>query len=360
MFSWFLIALIAIVRNDTKERAPQYHCEYEGNTQQTWALRIHFIARFLRLVCSRLSHASSTLLVEFQEAQCFFIIAVTVAQIFASSQDPDFNETDSPASLIFQYNRIMGLAAMGMQCIALTQAGLRHARLSSMYSLVWATLAAALAGAAGGSLLQTEAQLVQRVFSGNDDTGVHECGGTSITLRDMCVVDSSDRPDTNISFINASIVVALTFILLWSKKLCRMVSKSEWARRQMPGCRWFQMLTSAKASHIASTTATLILAFLELILFSFTLISCIEKQKPSKTLTNGSWTIGQIIAMLIWAPIISKYLYLVICESLVPPISLQNTLCTDCVFSWQLASRKDSRCACRMILEFTIKQIRPI
>jgi hypothetical protein len=308
MFSWLSVCLVSIVRNDTKEHAlkPHHQDEHDPPTKM-----VAISTRFLRLACLRVSDAASTLLVELQEAQCFFIIAISVAQLYASSQDPAFSEADSPASLIFQYNRVMGLSAIGMQCIALTQAGLRHARLDSLYSLVWATLAASLAGAAGSGLLWAQAELVQSVFR-EDDTGVEECGGT-ITLRDMCV-DLADRMDTSVSFQNASLFVMGTFFLLWSKKITPMILRTEWVRKQASGCIWLHDTALDKARHCASASTTLILALLELVLFSFTLISCIEKQKPSKTLTNGSWTIGQIMAMLIWAPVISKHLYLVICE----------------------------------------------
>lgn len=238
-------------------------------------------------------------------------MALAIAQLYSDSQSAAFSDADSLGSLLFQYDRVIILAALGMQCIALTQAGLRHAHLGSFYSLFWATLAAGFAAAAGAMVIPSDVELVNKFFRESDEPGVKECGGNA-SLRQLCLADIV-RFDIESMLVRATSVVMITLVLLWlDASIPLMVG---------PKRRWSKEKTMSETLGIllAALPAVIqaILVVLELLLVAFTLISCIEMTKPTLASRNGpwdSWTIGQIIAMLIWAPIISKYIYLVICK----------------------------------------------
>lgn len=306
MFSWLSIVVVVICRNDARRHIVQPR--YRGGARGYEPVENLIPMDPQHKVGSRILHASSTLLVELQEAQCFFIIAVAIAQIYAIFQNAAFSDADSLGGLLYQNDRVVISASLGMQCIALTQAGLRHARLSSFYSLFWATLGATLAGVAGGAVTRSDGELVNKVVDRGGEPGTEQCGGYT-SLRQLCVVDPA-RFDIDGMLMRAASVVGATLLLLWLEALTKLMDGSK--------RRWSHGKTMAEALDILGTALRVVIpaifAMFELILLAFTLISCIQMTNPAQVPLKQSWTIGQIIATLFWAPTVSKYGYIVICK----------------------------------------------
>lgn len=319
LYSYLSMGLIAVTRSDTE----RHFSKHPNEKSNGWPLRLVTMQRSIRI---NLTHASSTLLAEFQEAQCFFVVAVAVAQLFANYQNADFNDTDGLASLIFQHNSVITLAAVGMQSTVLTQAGLRHARLMSVYSLVWTTSAVVLASAAASTVMVSNAELVYKFIDNEiDGTGLEECGGR-FSLRELCL-DVVETNDSRGMFLLSVSIVGVELGLIWLEMGFSVLLSSGWMRKRKDRLEFLKGSIWMKKHDVVLLSVKVIMILAELVLLGASTINCINQVRSfsvprqmsdtigfSAASSTGSWTIGQIIAMLIWAPSISKYLYLVICK----------------------------------------------
>ncbi|KAF5986400.1 hypothetical protein FBULB1_2463 [Fusarium bulbicola] len=144
----------------------------------------HRVSGLERLERTNLAHATSTFLAELHEAQCFFVVAIEIALINASSRSAIFTGAENWQSLLWNCDSVQFLAGMGAWPIILGQISLRRAELDSMYYLLLSTLALVLAGVAADTAANPDPDRIYEMFQGQNT--LEECGGHP-SLRTFCV-----------------------------------------------------------------------------------------------------------------------------------------------------------------------------
>ncbi|KAI8721705.1 hypothetical protein NCS52_00312700 [Fusarium sp. LHS14.1] len=174
----------------------------------------------LRRVWVNLVHATSTFLVEFHEAQCFFVVSIEIALLYVNSR-PLPSGANSMETLYMFRDLIELVGSIGAWSVILSYISLYRARLNSVYYTVLSTIALVLA---------------------------------TITVATNPIPSAETTPS----------MATILFI----------------------------------------TSEGIFIVFL-----SFSLLSLGDLQKK---VGADEWGVGQVIAVLVWAPVFSKYLYLII------------------------------------------------
>ncbi|KAF2095264.1 hypothetical protein NA57DRAFT_59999 [Rhizodiscina lignyota] len=270
----------------------------------------HLKSFLTRCEKSNQAHALRTLLAEFQEAQCCFITAVQIAVLYASSQSAVFYGADNWQSLVNDLSAVQMLAIAGAQSILLTQINLRRAKLSSVYSLVLATVASVLAYVVLERATNPNNDQAYRIFAGQHP--IDECGGNP-SLRTFCLKQESEF----YSALHWMLPQAALLALLWGNKLWVETTGTTWYKKRLNKLSYTKQETIAWTERICSVVVTLYFAgeeiFTVYLLETSMLGSMISDTFALRSLPQ--WSIGQVIAVLVWAPVLSRYLYLVIRES---------------------------------------------
>ncbi|KAI0020470.1 hypothetical protein F4780DRAFT_373596 [Xylariomycetidae sp. FL0641] len=255
-----------------------------------------------RLENSRLADATTNLLVEFQEAQCFFVFAIQVGLLYADSKGTSLMNVSSMQDYFVTENWIRNSALFILYPVLLTQINLRRAQRDSFYLLHLCALVVAL-----GTGVYTKTHMPVRQdetwakFA--NESPVDKCGGNS-SLRTFCANESADYP---YKLPNASVFVLALFATLLFEKLLTAARRLRWCQLQYSGLSGVQL----KAAQYAESTATILLTLyytaseLYLVFLSGISVPFIF------SLTSGEWNIGQLIAALVWAPVGAKYVYLI-------------------------------------------------
>ncbi|KAJ4264356.1 hypothetical protein NW762_005554 [Fusarium torreyae] len=180
-------------------------------------LLAHRVSGLERLERTNLAHATSTFLAELHEAQCFFVVAIEIALINASSRSAIFTGADNWQSLLWNRDSVQFLAGMGAWPIILGQISLRRAQLDSMYYLLLSTLALVLAGVAADTAANPDPDRIYKMFQGQNV--LEECGGHP-SLRTFCVEERDGLywytfPAASI-YAFLGLLAILWWIKLWS------------------------------------------------------------------------------------------------------------------------------------------------
>ncbi|KAF5244803.1 hypothetical protein FANTH_7627 [Fusarium anthophilum] len=272
----------------------------------------HRVSGLERLERTNLAHATSTFLAELHEAQCFFVVAIEIALINASSRSAIFTGAENWQSLLWNRDSVQFLAGMGAWPIILGQISLQRAELDSMYYLLLSTLALVLAGVAADTAANPDPDRIYKMFQGQNT--LEECGGHP-SLRTFCV---EERESIYWYVFPAGSIYAflgLLAILWWAKiwSLCNspaaFLKKHEsLSKRQLEAWEWIKwilMQASLFAIHIAEAGALACICF-SLAVIRAPLLNLLLRGE------TGTWSVGQLVAVLIWAPVISKYAHLAI------------------------------------------------
>ncbi|EGR44586.1 uncharacterized protein TRIREDRAFT_112080 [Trichoderma reesei QM6a] len=209
-------------------------------------------------LAKRIDYATSTFIVELQEAQCFFISAVQIGLLYAASQ-PAIAPTDQWQSFLTNRLLMRDLTIIAVLPLLLNQVTLYKLQLGSYYSLLLCTLALVM------SFMSTRAS----VLAGLDIDAIcywtwsyrsKPCGGKS-DITAFCrfrYYDGAriDQPE----FLMA--IAATTLGLIWFKKLWAEFAGTLW----LSNCSRFassRMLTSfhADAPHQSALNEVLRFGF---------------------------------------------------------------------------------------------------
>ncbi|KLP03318.1 uncharacterized protein FFB20_02092 [Fusarium fujikuroi] len=275
-------------------------------------LLAHRVSGLERLERTNLAHATSTFLAELHEAQCFFVVAIEIALINASSRSAIFTGAENWQSLLWNRDSVQFLAGMGAWPIILGQISLRRAELDSMYYLLLSTLALVLAGVAADTAANPDPDRIYKMFQGQNT--LEECGGHP-SLRTFCVKERESIywyvfPAGSIYAFLGSLAI-LWWAKIWS--LCNspaafLKKHKSLSKRQLEAWDWIQRIV-IKASllgiHVAEAGALACICF-GLAVIRAPLLNLLLRGE------TGTWSVGQLVAVLIWAPVISKYAHLAI------------------------------------------------
>lgn len=282
---------------------------------------------------SKAARSTVAFLADLQEAQCFFIIAAQIAILFANvSQTADFNGVDSWDGLVLNWIFIQYLANVGALPIIITQVSLCHLRIDSVYTLVLSTVAILLSAIASYPAFP-DIEMVYEMFK--DQSTLEQCGNRP-SLTTYCVTHTSGEVLTRAYgstnggeslFFAVKYANFLTLLILWVRKGHREVAstRTSWfqskclsiqSRLQPKSAESFKTHAAwiPRAGRILRWTTTGFLVFVEAATATFIATSLGFLRSVILSDTTTTWNIGQIIAMLVWAPVLLKYIYTSICE----------------------------------------------
>ena len=283
-----------------------------------------------RVEKSNAVQSTVTMLIDFQEAQCFFLIAVQIAVIFATHQGFRFHAGSTMFSPDQNRSSAYELATLGMYLVCLVQITLRRLRVDSTYSLLLSTLVTGLATATLANGL-SRALMKDTLASLQEHNAVEECGAYG-SLRFQCVGETVDgAADTYSSTgeqLQTSLSSYISLALVWGIKLSREVARRGIGRRIRSSHAWFRSagchrtLIYLRALVDVGMLAleiwlTLSIAITASILFGSMTDSVASGSQDGisdNPGTRDSWNTGQILAVLVWAPVLLRYAYALIRE----------------------------------------------
>ncbi|KAM0543653.1 hypothetical protein ACHAO7_009275 [Fusarium culmorum] len=263
---------------------------------------------------TNLAHATSTFLAEFHEAQCFFVAAIEIALVNANSRPAVFTGADNWQSLLWNRDSVRFLAGMGVWPIILGQISLRRAQLNSMYYLLLSTIAVVLAGIAADTASRPDPDSIYKMFENLNN--LEECGGHP-SLRTFCV---DQRDGIYWVVFPAEIIYAFLGLLaiLWWIKLWDLIVCSSWFIQKHKSFSNEQHEHWERLKRIAFGFSLILIHAAEVGVCVCMCIGLAVIRRPLLNLLlrgeSGTWSVGQLVAVLIWAPVISKYAHLVIQE----------------------------------------------
>lgn len=279
--------------------------------------------------------STGTFLVEFQEAQCFLTLAVQIALWYAISEDAVFNGAQNWATLANTQAVFFTLATVGEACVIVTQMSLRRFGMDSMYTFILATVTTIIASSVTSRALNRSWEEVRGMFS--NVNLLPECGGRS-SIRTYCMGSMYDEFNEFTLWPLYFHYIALG--ILWLKKILRVSADlfgPEWfikRFRRFPKTTKVLRLVGFVVPKIA-TSCLLVSESLMLAMIGLGVASI--KRSFESILGAELWNVGQIITMLVWAPVVAKYLYLLLGESI-------RSRCFLCMKARPLGFEADLRC----------------
>lgn len=283
--------------------------------------------------------ATATLATQFQEAQSFLIIATSVAFLFAMDQPVKIGGATSLAEVVLNLSDMKSYALAGAFFLAVTQTALSWLGKQSRYNLVFATVANGFAVAVLLKTMRIDAARLYQDLKGSDKRGGNFAG--DVSLRTMC--SSSEKHysvwPTMDATRNLAIFLAVFFSRFWVERglfwVLELYAEVKKGKNQSTGdsksrsVTFLWTLLTVFVSLMALpgivvlllTTVTLLVPVIFSLFSLGDLIRQFKEQTGSGWIQMGpvgseplSWTLGQVIAVLVWVPVIAKYLYSLMCK----------------------------------------------
>ncbi|KAI9928737.1 hypothetical protein MW887_001955 [Aspergillus wentii] len=249
------------------------------------------------------------MLVEFQEAQCFFMLSIQAAALIALSTGPQVFEATSFAQLESNVSAIALVALMGVVPVTFGLWVLHKVGMNSWYTMFWSTISVALSNVTlyMGNSSPSATSLV--TISSTDR--LDKCGHYGPPLIYCYGYSGSTMGSYSPSMFILRIInyVSLAFygiiVLMWlAPYLRRCMQKNEWSQHTY--VRVHQVLTARWARAFGRVWTV----FVELVSMLFCVVYGIYlTSRNFGAFDADSWSFGQIIAVTIWAPVICKYFY---------------------------------------------------
>ncbi|OGM40222.1 hypothetical protein ABOM_010858 [Aspergillus bombycis] len=254
-----------------------------------------------------------SMLVEFQEAQCFFMLSFQCAALIALAAGPQVFEATSLLQLQSNISMAKAVAFMGILPITYGLWIIHRIGLHSWYISVWSAITIVTSSVTLHLCkVEPRADNLQEIATADR---LNKCGFFPPPLV-YC------RSDSDLGS-NYSIVSSLTFglsdnflnftcIAIYGLLLLKRLAP--YPKRWLGQKPWFQAIYHcvqpwlvSRGVRIISGTLNVIIETLLLLANFFYSFMVIARSLPTTSL--DSWSFGQIIAVTIWSPIISKYLY---------------------------------------------------
>lgn len=338
VISWLLIRLLTV--SSTIDYPVKFFGK--GGLEYSGFLQSHKIRRqLLALEDSNFTHATASLIADFHEAQCFFIFATSIAVLFANRRPATFNDAENWASLELSKQLIASIGPVGVLSVMLTQITLHRLNMNSMFSLVcsFTVLITAVSSAPDTAL---SASIVRGMFEGegeDEEKRVPECGGRP-SLRVFC------PPDFDITrFENSGLTLLVWLILLipfmlakarpaaaalweiWYPKKLAEADDMDYHHKRRSLLQWLERIIDNNSIRLAVEMYIEMALIAAQIFLAYSIINNLLFLKGTLKFVIGktSWNIGQVIALLVWVPVIVKYIYTLFCESSVVVLSVSVT-----------------------------------
>jgi hypothetical protein len=269
------------------------------------------LSRLKTIEQSKVAHATYTLLAEFQEAQCFFMMAIHASLLYTNSQPVEINGASSLQSWLRNQQRSRSLEIMGSIPVILIQLVLSRVQSHDYYSLMLTIVVEILASVATARSVERDGDKLHNLFKGQNP--VDQCGGNP-SIRSFC------RPTMDDSIFPVTWQLNLVLLVpagILCRKIWKDVSRTEWFKKQKAGVSHEKQTTMSAIILVASKVGVIILVLAEIAMVAVIGIFCdilasIIRRSPLRSIAG--WNIGQVIAVFLWAPVISKYLWLILCK----------------------------------------------
>ncbi|GAB1198196.1 hypothetical protein APSETT444_007505 [Aspergillus pseudonomiae] len=254
-----------------------------------------------------------SMLVEFQEAQCFFMLSFQCAALIALAAGPQVFEASSLLQLQSNISMVKVVAFMGILPITYGLWIIHRIGLHSWYISVWSAITIVTSSVTLHQCkMEPRADNLQEIATADR---LNKCGFFPPPLV-YCSSNSEFGPNYSIvngltfglpdNYANFSCIAIYGFLLL--KRL------APYPKRWLGQKPWFQATYHhvqpwlvSRGVRILSGTLNVIIEIL--LLFANLLYSFLVIARSLPTTSLDSWSFGQIIAVTIWSPIVSKYLY---------------------------------------------------
>ncbi|KAF3761426.1 hypothetical protein M406DRAFT_333487 [Cryphonectria parasitica EP155] len=288
--------------------------EKPGRRKSAWR-RANAMQRRLRRL--RLHAATVSTLVEFQEVQAFFVGAIQIATLATfkpgGSSQSDAHSITSFGEAILDSQLVQVLAINGILPILLVQYILQtyDKRWWYSFALLWVTFVLALAVQARRNSLISSFDVLWDVLK--SESPVDECGGNA---NPMVYCNTYLSPAESIGgeifvtycgMIMLSIDFMIPRLLNWSflKIIIARVRAMEYEQKS-PGvrivkkiCRRTVWFLWSLLEYVLAGTMCYYLMNLLMIAFSMT----------GGSNTWGSWSFGQLVSVMVWVPLLFKFIY---------------------------------------------------
>ncbi|KAH6880748.1 hypothetical protein B0T10DRAFT_581400 [Thelonectria olida] len=324
LYAWGVVRVFTATRTINSFMAPfvWLYFRFEGKraTRPPFTeLHPRFAGLLQRIKENNFAHSTSSFLAELQEGQCFVTLAVQIALWYANSEDAEFNGAQNWQSMADTRSIILTLGITSLAAVTLAQMNLRRLGLDSFYTFLLATSVVILTSVLSDKVLKPSSDKFREMFQ--DTNKVQECGGNP-SLRTFCM-DQGYDPSWRLLYYLCWVALGV----LWLKKLWRELGGAQWYLIKSQGLPKKAQKVISSAGLALSKLTTGFMFYVEITMLGLIVVG-INKVKFAfdDILSAQTWNIGQIIAMLVWAPVLSKYLYLIIGKSITP----------SQVFAWNL------------------------
>ncbi|KAL7810722.1 hypothetical protein V8C44DRAFT_331893 [Trichoderma aethiopicum] len=264
-------------------------------------------------LAKRIDYSTSTFIVELQEAQCFFISAVQIGLLYAASQ-PAIAPTDAWQSFLTNRLLMRDLTIIAVLPLLLNQVTLYKLQLGSYYSLLLCTTALIM------SFVTTQAP----VLAGIDVDAI--CYWTWSYRSRPCDRKSETTAFCRFRYYDGARIdqpefllgiAATTLGLIWFKKLWAEFAGTLWLRNYAQGVSKKETLLLLYVIQLGRLLTSIFIFASEIIFIRYIVLNIISLYYllgyiSGFLLAPVSWSVGQIVSVLVWAPAVSKYIYLLI------------------------------------------------
>ena len=253
------------------------------------------------------------ILIEFQEAQSSFLLAIQVASIYVMSKKP---ELFGAVNLLQHTANKITTRSICLEAIAFVTFGfwLHKTDMKSWYILFCSTLTVIL------SIITFHISIYWTVIPANlslpqDGGGLYECGHHPPPLV-WCAYWVNDN--SGVPFVIGSFVTSISlFFYLFCQTLLVQLKVGPWARQNLRDSKheWRRAVYYC-INGFLPTSGWIRLTFnicVELMLLAIIGLSTMKLFQPFY-INLTDWNFGQVIAVSIWAPVIVKYFYWSLCK----------------------------------------------
>lgn len=260
---------------------------------------------------SRPAAALTSALVEFQEVQTFFVLSIQMATliIFAGSDHAAMlSSTNSFAEAVTNVQIVQLLSINGMLPVLFTQIGLMRLGIRWWYMMALVICVFVTAIVVSQQSLMPTYSTLWTYFT--EESPIDTCGGNPSPMT-YCL-DSLDGLNATLNRMNSGLVVGcMVIVALLMDQVWHSLNHS--GRMDEGLDKW--ELSNAKVLFFRRRVAPVLLGvvwfgleFALLIYVGIYLKSVIGILKWVGT-SSSDWTFGQLVAIMVWAPVIGKYLY---------------------------------------------------
>lgn len=259
-----------------------------------------------------------TMLVEFQEAQCFFMLATQIAVLLSLRNQSKFYDPKDLAQLDMDNYLGQVIGTGGLLPISLVLFTLNNVDMNSWYILIISGITLATSSATVITSSKIENNFNPAFGNGNfydTTTSIAGCGGNPPPIV-FC--DEVWYKQTNTQYYVQDVLnwiyipPIVVFSVILFQRLLSLPPCARFIQKLLP------QLSRLEGSKLVTYLNGLWILVISIV-YSFAIYSYLANLyylREFGAVDTGNWTLGQIVAVTIWAPVIFKYIYSAFCKNI--------------------------------------------